>query len=501
MEQISQVPLKNEISSHRSFVIATILSIFSSVAVSFLFSRADWKTLLVALSMTTIAPMLMIIPIQNAILLYFGYLFLDGAIKINSNYNPIFHVAQDLLMMVLFFRSCYGNENAGISKFGRTPHIGLGMIFLGWLLLQYINPFGLGFLPSIAGTKVYLSMFAFFLLIYHHLPRTSITGLLRGLLILSVLEGMIALVEYFYGQDFVVSLNPHYREIIEGTFNGAFYRPFGTTAVAGGPAMWIAFSAPIAGYFLQKKQSSWLDKTLAIVLLTVALPTLLVCQVRSLMLMSALGFLGTFCRPSPGILGRLASAIVIASIFGYVLTNTINTVTPEGNGWTSRLSGAQRQVLFQRFMTLNHQETYQGARIGGWDEAMALADKTMLGIGLSRVGSAAAVWAPIIEKDPYFGIRWAFADNLYKAIFTEVGIFGLLAWLIFVLSLIGTNLIRSIRNLETSRDQNLMWMCGTFCLVLLIAGVGSEGILYNPVSAIFWAFQAIGLKEAVCEFA
>jgi hypothetical protein len=482
----------------RTFVFAAFIAFLGSCAMACLFATSGLKLILLSVALAVTVPMLMVLPIQSAVILYFGYLSVDGAIKINTNYNPIFHVAQDLLMMLLFFRSCYGGEKPGVAKFFTTPFIGLGVIFVGWILLQYINPFGLGILPSIAGTKVYLSMLILFLMIYHHVPREKSQIILRAILLLATLQGVLAITEYLIGQDFVMGLNPHYREAIEKNYSGAYYRPFGTTTMPGGPSVWIMLAAPLSGYFLQKRDGWFFDKLLSIAFLAVSLPCLMVCQVRTAMLVSIGGFLFSFARPSAGLFLRMMGASMLAAFFAFMLIKFADSNTNDSFAWTSHLSQNQKEVLFNRMSTLNNKKTFQNARMGAFDSSMGLADKTMLGIGLSRVGSAAAVWTSIINVDPYFGIQWSFADNLYKAIFTELGIFGLISWLIMNLSFICVALYRSIRP-NPDRDHNLLWVMGTSNAVLLLSGLGSEGILYNPVSAVFWAFQAIAAKEAFHE--
>ena len=441
--------------------------------------------------------MLLLMSLRNALFIYFLYLLFDGAIKVNSNYHPILHVGQDLLLILLMARSCWEQGSGGFQKITRTPHFGFFLTFCAWILVQYVNPFGLGLLPSIAGTKVYISMLCLFFLIFHHIPREDVSKLLRWILFLATLESGLAVLEYLYGQSWMLALHPRYSEMISTQFGGIFYRPFGTTAIPGGPSVWAMLAAPIAGYFLEKPDARKIDRVLPLLFIAVAVPTLIFCQVRVSMLVASAGFLLTMLRPTRGIFIRVAGSAVLGALLVYSVSAWFNSNTTENFRWISGLSAEQREILFQRTTSLSSGETYMSARGGSWTEAMALADMTWLGIGLSRVGAASEPWAARIQADPYFGSRWAFADNLFKAIFTELGIFGLGAWFLFI----GASLMTLYRGaFSFSRgqkgDPSVVWMSATFVTLLVICGIGNEGILYNPVSGIFWTLLALGMKEA-----
>ncbi len=437
--------------------------------------------------------MLLLLPIRDGIFLYFAYLLVDGAVKVNSNYNPVLHVGQDLLLAVLMFRSAQGKEGGAFEKIVCTPHIVCGLVLLLWIFIQYLNPFGLGLLPSIAGSKLYLSMICLFFLVYHHIPRRDLPVLLRWLLGLTVVEGAICVVEYLYGQSWMLGLHPRYREMSEQQFSGIYYRPFGTTAVPGGPSIWVMLGAPIAGYLLLKPARAYLDRVLALAYLAVGIPTLVFCQVRLAILTAFLGILMPFLRPARGFFVRLAVGALVVGLIGMLTMHYLNSSA--GSNILAKLSPEQREHLLKRANSLGDRKTYAEARGGAYTETAQLADLTWFGIGLSRVGAASAVWSSRIQADPYFGARWGFADNLFKAMFTELGIFGLLAWLVFVFSIL-KNLAGKALGRFCGLDQALIWTCGLFAFLLVASGVGNEGVLYNPVSGIFWTLLAVGAKEA-----
>ena len=483
-----------------SFALVTV------AALAAIFVFGDVKQYWIYLLAFFVAGVIFILPLKYTFYAYFAYLFFDGAFKINSNYNPIVHIGQDLLLGVLLLRSIFDQASGTIWKFQKTPYFKFVCLFLIWIGLQYLNPFGLGFLPSLAGTKIYVSMIFFFFLAYHHLSREDFQGLFVWLLFLITLQSIICIVEFLYGQEWVLNLHPRYKSTAGTRFVGVFYRPFGTTSVPGGPAVWISMGAPIAAYLLLKAKAKVFPIVLSILFLVSAAPALTFCQVRTAMVFFAGTALAVAFFPGKDFRIRIARLGMILAAGAVVLSPYISREM--GGGFAgiqgsllvnlmpagAQINPMQVAILKNRLETLGSAETYTKARTGALGDMFELSQYTIFGIGLSRVGAASAPWQDLIKKDPHFGLRWAFSDNLYKAIFTELGILGLFSWLLMVGAIVFALFKGSFRHLE--RDQFLMWTCGVGALSLLVGGIGNEGILYAPVSCFFWTFLAVGLKEA-----
>ena len=433
-----------------------------------------------------------LLPIRTSIFLYFGYLLFDGMIKILSNYNQILHVGQDLVLLLLVARSCW--ESGGGAKIQRLPRVGFLVVLLGWILIQYVNPWGIGLWPSIAGTKVYVSMMGLFFLIYHHFQKEDIDVFLRWLLILGLFECAFSTWEFMYGQSFLLGLHPKYKIVLTSYLGTAFYRPFGTTAVPGGPSVWAMLVLPVAGYFLAQKKIKTLDRFLSFGFLASAVPTLIFCQVRTSIVFGIIGFSLNFFRPGGHILRRIFYLGLIVGVFGFSANYFFDQAMLSKYSWMARLSTAQRSTLLDRMSSLGKKDSYLKARENNaMKSTMALADVTLLGIGLSRVGAAAEVWTPRLMNEQYFGMRWAFADNLYKAIFTELGFFGFFAWLSFV-GILFFDLVKGALRTSDVHSRSVIWLSSISVGLLLIAGYGNEGVLYNPVSGFFWAMMSLGMK-------
>ena len=475
--------------------VPALLVAASTILLFSLFSGRSIAFNAVAAMAVSATVVLFLVPIEVGIYLYFAYLFFDAFIKINANHVVVLHVAVDLLVILLLARSAYDAATVGTQKFFRTPRIGFFFVFVGWVALQYLNPFGLGILPSIAGSKVYLTAPVLFLLVYHHVPAHRLRPLLGFLLALGILQGVLACTEYLYFQDWVTALNPYYANFTKGQFGGVLYRPFGTTTFPGGASVWIFMTAPLCGYFMSTGSMRWWQRlAIGSVFLAVAIPTLVFCQVRVAILITALCLLACAMRPGPGwtkrVFGTLFTGMIAGSLLWSAASDTWNS-TAKVRG---SLSVAQREMLARRLETLTDRETYVKSRQGALNESLELAEVEVNGIGLSRVGAASEPWADRIDGDPYFGRRWSFADNLFRALFTELGIFGMAAWILLVLVLVGDQ-VRAVFSRRIAGDVAAVWCCAIGATIVILSGFGSEGVLYNPVSSLVWTYLAIGFRQ------
>jgi len=77
-----------------------------------------------------------------------------------------------------------------------------------------------------------------------------------------------------------------------------------------------------------------------------------------------------------------------------------------------------------------------------------------------------------------------FCRQCLPGLFTEVGLGGLLAWMLLVGGIIVLLLLRK------TREGRLVALC---CAVYLVVGFASEGILYQPDAAFFWLYVCVWL--------
>ncbi len=488
--------LKIRISTRGKFFLPLLLGAVSLCLFSLLYplvnKNISFPVAFIGLACSSIC----FLPITYSILFLYIYLFFDGAVKILSDYHPAFHVMQDVLLIAIFVRSVFDGENGGIRKYANTPFISLIFVFLVWIAIQYVNPFGIGILPSVAGTKVYFSGILLFAITYQHLKREDAETVFAWLTALGLAQATLAVVEYLFFQGFVFTLHPRYATIAGDRFVGDYFRPFGTTSAPGAPSMWIFLTAPVAAHLLIHGVRLF-PRALALAHLLVSIPALLFCQVRAAMIITAVSVAIVILCPHQNFVKRFSLTLLISVALYVIAANTnirMGEETHTASG-AAIIAESQFQVLEKRALSLSEKGAVREARAGAFDSMLLLAEDASFGIGLSRVGAASAVWSDRIEKNAYFGKKWAFSDNLYRAMFTELGIFGMLAWLVLVLTIAVRHLKSSFRP-ELRESSALLWLCGTYPILLLLAGMGSEGILYNPTSSFFWLLLSMGITEA-----
>lgn len=442
---------------------------------------------------------LVTVRLEHSLYVAFFYLTFAGMIKILSGYHPLMHVSSDIFLVLFLFRSLSDVNTNGFSKVYLTPTFPFIAVFVCWVLLQFLNPLGLGVLPSIAGLKVYLIPMIVCLLACHHMNDTAAERFTQILVILGAVMATAAFIEYVFFKNFLFNLHGGYvRAAKLDRFAGAFYRPFGFTEIPGKPSLFLAMIAPFATYQLLSRHplSTLRIKLTCLYFIAVSIPVLIFCQTRVTMLQFLLLSLMVLAYDPKKILGRFFGAAVVGFL---IIGGLLYFVAPKVMG-SSGVSAGQIYVLEKRLSTLAQAETYTKSRHGATDRMALLAENYgVMGLGLSRTGAAAGYWSGRIRNHPYVDSSWAFADNLYYALMAEIGLVGLLSWLAMMGAIIYTTFKNAISGLRKGGRPKprgfLAWTCGCLIVVILLSGMGSEGVLYNPVVAFLWAAAGLGLRK------
>jgi len=424
---------------------------------------------------------------------YMAYLLIEGALKIFSNYNPVVHVGSDLLLMLLFIR-LLGRRSQMMQvhpapDFSQVrlvvPYL---MLFWIWVGVQFLNPWGLGLLPSLAALKIYVMPMLVFFAVAFLLSDRELENIPFFILCLGLAEAIVATIDGALGDGYLPTLHPRYIATMSDRFVGMLYRPFGTTSLPGAPSVWmthclIAALLTLHGLNNNMRLSNlaklW-RKTIATLFFPFAIATLILCQGRTMLLrfglLTALGV----------ILSGNKKAIAALAIIGTPAVLSFPLLDGLARDGTLAPADALRVLqITSRFTSLGSGDTWTTAREGALGAMLRLSEATNLGIGLSRVGAASSLWGAKIADDPVFGDDWSFADNLYRCLFTEVGIAGLSAYLLLLVAIVVLCLRRG-----TFAGRLIAVNCLVFCL----AGFGSEGVLYQPDAAFFWLYAAWALR-------
>ena len=228
---------------------------------------------------------------------YMAYLLIEGALKIFSNYNPVVHVGSDLLLMLLFIR-LLGRRSQMMQvhpapDFSQVrlvvPYL---MLFWIWVGVQFLNPWGLGLLPSLAALKIYVMPMLVFFAVAFLLSDRELENIPFFILCLGLAEAIVATIDGALGDGYLPTLHPRYIATMSDRFVGMLYRPFGTTSLPGAPSVWmthclIAALLTLHGLNNNMRLSNlaklW-RKTIATLFFPFAIATLILCQGRTMLL-------------------------------------------------------------------------------------------------------------------------------------------------------------------------------------------------------------------------
>ncbi len=435
---------------------------------------------------------------QRLIRFYFLYLMFEGAFKILTNYNPLIHVGSDVFLIVIFLRLVPRFSLEAIAPLApdvreRIDRVATFLLlFWLWVGVQFFNPWGLGFLPSVAGLKVHVVPMLMLFIVGYLLTDEELKTIPPLIMSMGLFQASVALLDWWLGPQVLPMFHPRYQAALLQLLQGFPYRPFGTTNLPGAPGLWMfhTLTASLILYHMASSRDGSIARPklwtrLFVVFLPLALGTLLVCQVRaSIVRFLAMTFAGTF------VLGRKYVPVAIMAIAAVPLAMSFapkkryeELVTTRDTGQAMRL-----QQALARLNTLGESKSWNRAGGGTWamNELIERASFTMAGNGLSRFGAAAAPWKALMDRDRLFKARWSFSDNVFLALFTELGIGGLTAYLLLVSAVVW--------HLVCTGSKIALISAGA-CFVIVLSGLGSEGILFQPDASFFWLYAAFGLRS------
>jgi hypothetical protein len=421
----------------------------------------------------------------------------EGALKLLTNYNPLIHVGSDVILIVTFLRLVsrfYHDENEDLA-----PHVRVRLnrvvnyliLFWLWVLVQFFNPWGLGFVPSLAGLKVHVIPMLMLFVAGYLLTDEELKTIPPLLLAMGLFQAAFALLDWYLGPEVLPLLHPRYQETLLRFLQGFPYRPFGTTNLPGAPSLWM-FHTLVGSVILLHLVSSGalavsrpkLWNRLFLAFIPLAFGTLVICQVRAAVLRFVLlAVVGLF------LLGRryvgyalFLLALVPAALAFAPKTDFQDLVALRDSGQGMRL-----QQALARLSTLRDTDAWKKARGGSWvlTTLTERARFSLSGAGLSRFGAAAGPWAHLIARDRYFKKDWVFSDNVFVALFTELGIGGVAAYVL----LVGAVLWHLLHV-----GSKVAYISAAACAIMVASGFGSEGILFQPDASFFWFYAALGLR-------
>src|SRR3989338_326576 len=418
---------------------------------------------------------------ERSIKLFFCYLSVEGLLKMVSNYHPVIHVCADILLLLIVLNWFFTTVVTGFreAKFKKAPLTLPILFFIIWIFVEIANPYAISLYASVASLKMHITMIPLYFFAYFFInSKEQIVKYWNLFLVLCSMVCVIAVVEYMLGPKSISWMSSTYEEKLM-RFQGILYRPFSTTTMAGGGAIFAHVAAPFAvsSLFLKNSISK---KVFIYLLLFFATVTLIISQVRQLFLAFLIVIITLFFLMRR-YLAISTLNIVIISIIGVI-------------GFQIALDYAMEQtIIIKRFTTLINVETYKTARSGGMEKMLDVAINYPFGAGMSRTGSATYKFSEDLKKDrtisPLFGV----VDNYFAVMMIETGIPGtLLITGIFLYFIIKGYLIQI-----TIKEKELKIIAAsitTFLLSLFIISFGYQPLTANPYQSLFWFLGGLLLK-------
>lgn len=441
--------------------------------------------------------LILMVPFKWALFLVFMYIGLEGFFKVISNYNPFVHVGSDLIVIALCFKVLLQSFFKGANLKTTPPLTKLFMIHFLWLAIIMFNPFSLSVIASVAGAKIYVSMFLLYFFGYYLTQSESdVRFYMWPFIIVGVLHTVTGITQGFLGPDSLVALHPRYAVQLQKYQNVAF-RPFGLTNLPGGPSVYLYQIYPFLLYFAFHLKS-WVAKALIIGMLPFSTFLFFLCQVRSALLkmivattLFIFGYIHTNMKTRRGSSrGGLVFPLAAMVLLIYFALPQFMTASVE--------SRDENEAAIERSLSLFDVDKVSSSRRGAWGRFVMYAQEVPFGAGLSRVGAAAGAFKEEHQRDRTFGFKYFFTDNFWLTALVEIGLPGMIIVTLIVLLILWrgfksylSSKIHSIRVLQLAILSSL--------IALFIGLYGAEGLIYNPEACFFWFFSGVLMKLPVLE--
>lgn len=431
------------------------------------------------------------VPLSVSLFFVFIYIGFEGFLKIVSNYHPVVHVGADLMVIALCLKALVQRTLKGFSVSDWPPLTPLFLIHFAWLFIIVFNPYSLSFVSSVAGAKIYASMV---LLYFFGYSLISSEKEIRRFLLLfigfAIVHSLVGLYQGYLGPESVVQIHPRYAAQL-AKYQGFAFRPFGLTNLPGGPAIFLYPVIPFLFYFIYTSRSILLRVSFAL-FLPLAVNLFLLCQVRSALLKGIMGgllfLLGTLYLLYKKSAAGAQRALVLTAVLGCTLLWLVPWLTNY-----SVESQEANEVAIERSLSLFDYDKVKNARRGTWERFVKYATEVPFGAGFARVGASAGAFSKENQRDPYFGYKYFFSDNLWLAALVEIGIPGMILFTVLLVMV----LFKGITGMGQIQKHSLKIL--QLALMASLASVflgsyGAEGLLYNPEACFFWFFSGVLVK-------
>jgi hypothetical protein len=430
-----------------------------------------------------------------AVMVFFGYLTLDGFLKLLSNYNRIVHIGADIVLWALVGAWILDAVARRRARLPDAPFSWLIGLYALWMLMELLNPYSASLMQSLASYKIHLSMVPlYFLAAALVRRRRDVEVALTGLVVIALVPYVMALGQYALGPQSVLDLSPRFWQNISYYHE---WRPFGTSALPGGAAVFAFLFTPLAVALLVGRAPGKLIKLLVPVSLILASGTFIVSGVRQLTLGCVLALLVMVALVTSRGRGRgLATLMLflVLAVGAYVGVQTfLRPMATEALLADPRVPQIWKErSVTDRVLTLAKTGTYLEARRGALQSIWLRVVDYPLGAGLGRTGATAGAFAGQLRSEENERIQHevGWSDNFFADMITEAGIPGMLL-LSSILVIMLARAVRLARRLEDPLLAATAAATAGLLFSLLVMSWGSQPLMGNPITALFWFLSGL----------
>lgn len=424
------------------------------------------------------------------LMVFFIYLSIEGMVKLAGNYHPIVHIGVDVVLWAIVGVWVAKAILQRRTRLPRVPFFTVLVLHVVWVSLLVFSPYTASIFVGVASLKIHLSMIPLYFIGFlfassADTPRRFI----RALTVVWCFAFALTLVQYMGGPgslfDFsgpALSRFAYFHE----------WRPFGTTAIPGGEAVFALMALPFALYLVlsgrHRLRDPWIIATIV-----GSLAVFFVSGVRQLFLGSFIMLLGMMGLQVMRGRGRaFGVSVALAGLGAVTYIGVAEYVLPAAQVSLEDATGIpdlwrERNPL-DRFQTLLQGETYRSARKGAIPLVWNRIKSAPLGVGLGRTGSAASALGSGLTDDRFnaqLQQEFGFQDNFFAAMIVETGIPGTLLLTIMMIGL-GIRAVRLSRQAPTLEDSVFGALVAGYMLSIFVMSWGSQPLLANPTLAFFW---------------
>ena len=435
----------------------------------------------------------------GALLVFFVYLSLEGLFKLLGNYHPVVHIGVDIVLWSIIGVWAMKAVLQGRVGLPRVPFLIVLLLHIVWVSSLVFSPFTPSLFVGVASLKIHLSMIPLYFLGFMFAssldaPRRWMRALAWvwcGAFALALLQYMGGPGSLFDTSGPALARFSYYLE----------WRPFGTTAIPGGEAVFALHALPFA-LCLVLRGDYRLKEPLIVATVVLSLAVFLVSGIRQFFLGSIIAILGMMALQLIRGRGRVVGVTVaVATLAAVTYIGVQEYVLPAAQRSLEEATGIPEiwrdRNAVERFQSLLDRGTYLEARSGGLAVVWDRITNAPFGVGLGRTGSASSALGDNLANDPFnarLQDRFGFQDNFFAAMLVETGIPGTLMLTIIMVGL-GIRAARLARRAPTVADSAFGAMVAGYMLSILVMSWGSQPLLSNPTIAFFWFLGGMAARR------